>query len=134
MSSELRATSDALLRDLDALVALEAEKRSVSTSDPRLNELAEHIHDIALRVLAHTGAQRELAREAAADPRADRSIDTVRRSPAAILAEWRDVEQRRVAADPGSAVYAELEVLSERLREEYQAAFDETATEGHQLP
>ncbi len=132
-TSALRATSDALLRDLDALSALEAEKRTLPPSDPRLDELAEHVHEIARRVLARTGTQRELAREAAAAPTRDLPIDAVLRSPADILAEWREVEQRRHLAEAGSAARAELDILGERLREEYLSAFEQTAHEGHRL-
>jgi hypothetical protein len=130
---ELRATSDALLRDLDALVLLEEEKRAIPTSDPRVHDLADRIHEIAARVLAHTGAQRALTREVAAAPGPDVPIEAVRRSPAALLAEWRDIEQRRAAAEPGSAAEAELDILAERIREEYRAAFDDAARDGHQI-
>ncbi len=133
-SAELRRTSDALLRDLEALTTLEEDKRTLPASDPRLTELASQIHEIAQRVLAGTGAQKELTQELASAPGTDLPIERVRRSPATILAEWRDIEQRRVRAPRGSAARAELEILAQRIRDEYREAFDSTALEGHQLP
>jgi hypothetical protein len=133
MTRELRATSDALLRDLEALVVLEAEKRTVPPSDPRVRELADQIHEIAQRVTSHTGAQQQLTREVAVAPGRDLPIEAVRRSPAAILTEWRDIEQRLSVAEAGSAAAAELEILADRLRNEYRAAFDAAAGEGHSL-
>ena len=58
----LRETSDALLRDLDVLVTIEEEKRSLEPGDPRLVELAERIEEIARRVLAATTRQHDLTR------------------------------------------------------------------------
>jgi hypothetical protein len=122
----LRATSDALLRDLDALGALEEEKRSVLPSDPRLTDLASRIHEIAARVLARTEKQRELTEIVAADPEAagDVAIEDVERSPAAILAEWRAAEARASAVDQEAPEAEELRILADRLREEYRAAFE----------
>ena len=123
----LRATSDALLRDLDALGTLEDEKRSLLPTDPKLTDLARRIHEIAGRVLQRTGEQQALteisASRAGAAP-ADPPIESVVRSPAAILAEWRSAEQK-VAIVPASSPEAkELRILADRLREEYRAAFE----------
>jgi hypothetical protein len=125
-SLRLRATSDALLRDLEALGALEDEKRSVLPSDPRLTELAARIHEIAARVLARSAHQQELTKLVAADPEAveDLPIEDVDRSPAAILAEWRSAEQRAAVVDQASPEAEELRILADRLREEYRAAFE----------
>jgi hypothetical protein len=126
----LRATSDALLRDLEALAALEEEKRTLATSDPRLNELARRIHEIAGRVLQRTADQEALTelsaeRAAAVAPgQADPAIQDVVRSPASVLAEWRAAEQRAAVIDPASPEGAELRILADRLREEYRAAFE----------
>jgi hypothetical protein len=136
----LRATSDALLRDLEALTALEDEKRTIPASDPRLTDLARRIHEIAGRVLQRSADQEALtlrSAEAAAqrpaasggsagamETRADLAIEDVKRSPASILAEWRAVEQRAGVIDPGSPEGAELRILADRLREEYRTAFE----------
>lgn len=126
----LRATSDALLRDLEALGALEEEKRTLPASDPRLPDLARRIHEIAGRVLQRTADQQALteqvASRAAAVPTAaaDPPIEDVVRSPAAVLSEWRAAEQRAAVIDPSSPEGAELRILADRLREEYRAAFE----------
>ena len=122
----LRATSDALLRDLEALGTLEDEKRTLQPSDPRLTEMARRIHEIAGRVLQRTADQQILTQRAAASPSApaDPPIDDVVRSPAAILAEWRGAEQRAAVIDPASPEAAELRILADRLREEYRTAFE----------
>jgi hypothetical protein len=126
--TDLRATSDALLRDLDALGKLEELKRQVPANDPSLRELAAQVHEIAKRVLDHTATQKDLTDEVPANTPAHRTIETVRRSAAAILAEWRDVEQRAAQAAAGSAEATELRILSDRLREEYAAAFEDANT------
>jgi hypothetical protein len=125
-SIRLRATSDALLRDLDALGALEEEKRTVPPSDPRLTDLADRIRDIAARVLARSETQQALATIVSADPEAhdDLAIEDVERSPAAILAEWRAAEQRVAAADPSAPEADEYRIVADRLREEYRVAFE----------
>jgi hypothetical protein len=122
----LRATSDALLRDLEVLGTLEEEKRGVPPSDPRLTDLAARIHEIAARVLTRTEHQRDLTALVAADPEAvdDLPIEDMERSPAAILAEWRAAEQRAAAVEEGSPEAEELRLLADRLREEYRAAFE----------
>jgi len=122
----LRATSDALLRDLDALGALEEEKRGVLPSDPRLTDLAARIHEIAARVLARTQHQQELTEIVAANPETvdDLPIEDIERSPAAILAEWRAAEARAGAVDQESPEAEELRIVADRLREEYRAAFE----------
>jgi hypothetical protein len=126
----LRETSDALLRDLDVLVTLEEEKRTLEPGDPRLFELAQRIDEIAQRVLAGAGRQRDLtavvnAQVAAGSPGAPETpIDGTSRPIQAILTEWRDAERRAAAAPPGSADAAEAEALVDRLRSEYRIAQD----------
>jgi len=123
---ELRVTSDSLLRDLEALVELEQEKRTIPPADARMTDLADRIHEIAERVLGATGKQKQLSETVAAGTgQASRTpIEAVRRSPSAILAEWRDVENRLVATADGSAERTELELLADQLRNEYRDAFD----------
>jgi hypothetical protein len=127
-ANALRETSDALLRDLDVLVTLEEEKRSIEPGDPRLVELAQRIDEIAQRVLSGAGRQRDLttvanAQVAAGSPAAPETpIDDTPRPIQAILTEWRDAERRVAAAAPGSMDAAEAEALVDRLRSEYRAA------------
>jgi hypothetical protein len=125
-ATRLRATSDALMRDLEALRALEEEKRGVLPSDPRLTDLAARIQEIAARVLARSEHQHELTKLVAADPEAagDQAIEDVERSPAAILAEWRAAEAQAVAVDQESPEAEEFRILADRLREEYRKAFE----------
>ena len=126
----LRETSDALLRDLDVLVAIEEEKRTLEPGDPRLVELAQRVDDIARRVLGGTGRQRDLTRLANAQVEAgdasapEGSIEATPRPIASILGDWRDAERRAAAAEPGSAEAAEADALVDRLRAEYRTAQD----------
>ena len=127
----LRRTSDQLLRDLEALVHLEEEKRGVEPGDPRLVDLAEQIEVIAQRVLVSSSSQRQQTEvinglaEAGSPAAPDASIDDTPRSIEAILAAWREAERQLEGAEPGSAEAREAEILVERLREEYRAAHDE---------
>jgi len=126
---ELRATSDTLLADLEALTALEGEKRATPLNDARLVELADRIREIAVRVLNVSTHQQALTQEALAEPGAEAPIAEVQRSPAAILADWRDYEQRLMAAAADSPEHAELEILTARARQEYRRAFDAASRE-----
>lgn len=124
----LRETSDALLRDLDVLVAIEEEKRSLEPGDPRLVELADRVDALAARVLGMSGHQRDLTRvaraqvetESAAAP--EQSIEATPRPLYAILTEWRDAERRAAAATADSPEAIEARALVARLRDEYRAA------------
>ena len=127
-ATDLRTTSDALMRDLEVLGEIEEEKRTLAPSDPRLVELAQRVEDIARRVLSSTVRQRrltEVAKEhveagAAASP--DTSIEDTARPIADILAEWRAAERRASAAAAGSAEAAEADALADHYREEYRRA------------
>lgn len=125
--NDLRAASDGLIRDLEALAALEDEKRTLPLDDPRLVEIAEQVEVIAARVLAGSERQTMLAKAAASQPSDNATIEDVRRPLATILAEWREVERRAATAPEGSAEAAEIQILASRLRREYQAAFDQRA-------
>ena len=127
LPNDLRATSDALVRDLEALAALEEEKRTLPLDDPRLLEIAEQVEVIAGRVLAGSERQTELAKAAADQPAAGATIEDVVRPLSTILAEWREVERRGADAPEGSAEAAEIEVISNRLRQEYREAFERRA-------
>ena len=120
---DLRATSDALRRDLDALASLEDEKRRLALDDPHATELAHQIEEIAERVLGRTSVETDLTK-AVRTSGATGTIETTRRPAADILTEWRELERRNDAAEPASAEAAELAVLLNRVREEYRAAVD----------
>jgi hypothetical protein len=127
LTDALRATSDAMLRDLDGLGTLEDEKRGIEPSDPRMLDLADRIEEIARRVLAGSRNQRELTEDIAgtAAPGATApAIDDTRRSVQAILAEWRAAERRLAVATRGSPEALEAETLVEHAREAYRAAYE----------
>lgn len=129
-SDDLRITSDTLLRDIEALIALEEQKRDIPLDDPEVAELARQIQGIAQRVLVSSRRQEGLTREVAASGQADGeaapapTINETPRSVASILSEWRDLERRAASAEAGSAERAEIEILADRLREEYRRAVE----------
>jgi hypothetical protein len=126
----LRATSDALLRDLDVLATLEEQKREIVPGDPRLVELAEQIESIAARILGESASQRELSKrvqrltDSGSAVAPDETIAETARPVAAVLAEWREAERRLAATTPGSVDEAEARLLVDRLRTEYGRAHD----------
>lgn len=128
-SDALRATSDALLRDLEVLGTLEDEKRSISPGDPRLVDLAAQIEEIAKRVLAGSRREHEITKVANAQVRSgaetapNTTIEATQRLPSEILAEWRAAERRRASADPQTAEWTEADALVDHLRDEYRLAF-----------
>lgn len=126
----LRATSDELLRDLEVLLALEDEKRSIAPGDPRLVELAERIESIASRILGSSTKQRELTEHindlsnAGSSAAPDASIEDTPRSIAEILSDWREAERQLAAAEPGSVDAAEAALQIDRLRSDYRRAHE----------
>jgi DNA-binding HxlR family transcriptional regulator len=131
-AADLRATSDALMRDLEVLAAIEEEKRTLEPGDPRLEELAQRVEEIARRVLTSTVRQRQLTNvgneQVQAGAPGSATAESIERTPrpiAAILAEWRAVERRAASAAPDSADAAEAQALSEQYREEYRRALAE---------
>lgn len=125
---DLRRTSDGLLEDLERLVALEEEKRTVPADDPRLVELAREVEEVAARVLAHSAAQRQLSEEVTSDLPPDApSIDETSRPIAAILAEWRATEHQLATIEPDSPDAAALERRIGLLRDEYRRAYERAA-------
>ena len=129
----LRRTSDALLRDLEALQQLEEEKRTIEPGDPRLVDLASRIELVAKRVLASSTSQRAQTQlineltETGSSAAPDTTIEETPRSMEAILSAWRQAERQLDAADPDSAEATEAQLLVDRLREEYRHAHDEAA-------
>lgn len=131
----LRDTSDELIRDLEALAALEEEKRQIAPDDTRFVDLATRIESIAMRVLVASGRQRELTEQIhrMADEGSPavvpESIEATPRPISAILADWRDAERRLEGAESGSAEEREVEVLVGHLRDEYRAAHEAAVRE-----
>lgn len=129
-SDRLRGVSDALLRDLQALVDAEQEKRSVQPDDPRLVELAAEVDAIARRVLDLTQAQHEIAEdvhEQASEGGPDaptESIEETTRPIGVILAEWRAAERDASNARAGSAEAKTARQTADRLRDEYRRAYE----------
>jgi len=129
-SDDLRSVSDALLRDLEALVVAEQEKRSVAPDDPRLVELAAHVDAIAHRVLGLTHVQQDIVEdvhEQATEGGPDaptKTIDETVRPMGAILAEWRAAEREAAAAEPGSAAAETARATADALRDEYRRAYE----------
>jgi nitrogen-specific signal transduction histidine kinase len=64
---DLMATSDAILEDTDRLRALELEKRTLRTSDPRMDKLSAEIVSLAERVRTLATAEKEIALETEAE-------------------------------------------------------------------
>ncbi len=126
----LRETSDTLLRDLDVLVTLEEEKRSLEPGDDRLVELAGRIEEIAQRILSGSVRQHQLTQtvnaqvEAGSAGAPDASIDQTPRPIQAVLADWREAVRRAASAESGSAEAAEADALVSSLREEYRRAHE----------
>jgi hypothetical protein len=126
----LRDTSDALLRDLDALATMEGEKRVLEPGDPKILELATRIEEIAARVLAGTTYQRRLSelgetQVVRGSPGAPTEpIEATERPMELILAEWREAERRLASASPDSVEESEARVRVKRLRDEYRRAHE----------
>jgi len=127
-TAELRATSDLLLLDLEALGQLEEQKRSTPHGDEKLVELASRIEEIAQRVLHGSRRQRELTETVTEAAQAGAVAQTgtidAMRSVSAILSDWREAERVAGQAAPGSSERREAEAMADRFREEYRRAFD----------
>lgn len=129
-SERLRGVSDALMRDLEALVAAEQEKRNIQPDDPRLVELAGEVDEIARRVLGLTQAQAAIAEDvheqaAEGGPGAPTAtIEQTIRPIGVILAEWRAAEREAANARPGSAEAKVAREAADRLRDEYRKAYE----------
>jgi hypothetical protein len=127
MGNALRAASDALLRDLSELHALEQEKRRIDPDSPRLVRLAEEIEALAVRVMGSSTRQRQRAEAivGVGGPDApDQSIVETPREIHVILAEWRDTERQLADAAPDSPDADIAERRIESLRREYRRAHE----------
>ncbi len=130
-ASALRATSDALIHDLERLALLERAKREMSPEDARLVNIAAEVEQLALRVLGQSVRQRELTEDARELVEVDapdaptRPIAETPREIHAILAEWREAERKAVEAGPGSAAEKVAKLDIDRLRAEYRQAHED---------
>jgi hypothetical protein len=125
MTDALRANSDALLRDLDALGTLEEQKRTLPPTAPLMLELAGRIEEIAQRLLAGSSNQRELAEEIVGSATLGApapAIDDTPRSIQSILADWRTAERALAAAEPGSPGALEAQASVETSKAAYRRA------------
>lgn len=134
----LRATSDALIADLDELSRLEREKRLLPLDDPRLSDLSERIEALAARVLTSTALEQDLTEAAQVEASAkapsapDQTIEnTTPREIHTILDEWRAAERRAAQAAPRSSEAAQAALEVQRLRLEYQRARQRAETASH---
>ena len=130
-ASALRATSDALIHDLERLALLEREKREMKPEDPLLVDLAAEVETLALRVLGQSVRQHELtenARELVEGESPDAPSKTVAATPRQIhmiLADWREAERKAMEAGPGSAAGRAAKQDIDRLRAEYRDAHED---------
>ena len=130
-ASALRATSDALIRDLERLALLERKKREMPPDDPLLVDLAAEVEQLALRVLGQSVRQRELTENArelveAESPDApNRAIADTPREIHTILAEWREAERKAMDAGAGSAAARAATSDIDRLRADYRQAHED---------
>jgi hypothetical protein len=126
----LRATSDALMRDLADLQTLEEEKRHLEPGSPRLVRLAEEVEALAARVMGSSMRQRRISQrvealvESGAPGAPEASIAETPREIHVILAEWRDTERQFAEAAPDSPEADVAERRIDQLRNEYRRAHE----------
>lgn len=129
-SDALRTVSDALMRDLEALVAVEQEKRNVAPDDPRFVKLAAEVDEIARRVLGLSERQQDIAEDVheqatEGGPSAPtKTIEETHRAIGVILAEWRAAERDVTEAPAGSAKAKAARAKADQLRDEYRRAYE----------
>jgi len=122
-AKRLRATSDQLMLAIEEVDARERRKRGMQPGDPSFAELAGQVRVAAEMVLELARQEEATAQQTISAPGASNlpSIENV--SPAkelaAILEEWRAVEQRLNASPAGSQEADELMTEFERLRDRY---------------
>ena len=123
---QLRSTSDQVLGTLDKLRELEIEKRSISPTDPRFQQLANEVQQLADGLTSTAEVQAELGEKVAEkhDRAGDEApaINETQRDVMTILSDWRDAERRAAGAVPGSAEQTAAIADVDRLRAEYQRA------------
>jgi hypothetical protein len=130
VTSDLRVTSDSLLRMIDRLYELERRKRELQPADPEFVRLAREVEDVAAATLRETSLEVELADDVAerAKTHPDGIVDMpiVDMSPGSrdatlILADWRSAERSLAAAPRDSEAERGARQEVERLRAEYAA-------------
>ena len=136
LERELRDTSDSLLRALDLMNDLEAEKRSLPTGSTKVSDLARQIEQLAVQVLRQSEDQATLAETMEARREAGgglgkpvEAISPTPRELSTILAEWRDAERALAQTDPASENAAIAAADVRRLRQEYRLAHERIAAE-----
>jgi hypothetical protein len=130
LETQLRVTSDRMLRTLEQLETLENEKRELQPGSNRFVKLADEIERLAADVFAQTHKQQQLGEVAKTvtertgaelapieDPQPSRDLQV-------ILSDWRDAERRLTLAEPDSAEHATAAADVGRLREEYHRAYE----------
>jgi hypothetical protein len=134
--SELRATSDVLLRALDELAALESEKRALAPDDPRFPAMASRVEALAVTVMRMATLEKELAESGYVMAQTDEPdaptlpIEATPRPLHEILEAWRTAERDLAATEPGSIEAAEARMRVHTWRQEYRRAFDEARRRG----
>jgi hypothetical protein len=121
----LRGASDGLLIAIREVDARERMKRGVRPAEPSFAPLARDVRVAAEEVLRLAREEEARAEEATGSGAAAR-LPTINETPPRpaleeILAEWRAVERRLEAAEPGSAEADELMIEFEGLRDRYAA-------------
>jgi hypothetical protein len=128
----LRATSDGLMLAIKEVTAREAQKRGVPPAAPGFVELAREVRIAAEVVLELARKEEATALTTVREPNAAElpPIESVvpGRELAAILEQWRAVEQRLEVAPPGSVQAMELTKEFLRLRDAYAAAIEARRT------
>jgi hypothetical protein len=119
------------MRDLEALVAAEQEKRNIPLDDPRLLTLAAEVDEIARRVLGLSERQQDIAEDVhdlsrEGGPNATRTIEETsnHRAIGVILADWRAAERAANGARPGSRQATAARAKADALRDEYRRAYE----------
>jgi hypothetical protein len=120
----LRGASDGLLVAIREVDVREQKKRGIPPGDPGFAPLAREVRIAAEAVLA-LAREEETRANQASQSRAGARLPTINASTppadlARILEQWRAVERRLAAAEPGSPD-------AERLLEEFQALRDQYA-------
>jgi len=122
----LRGTSDQLVTAIAETAALERKKRGVRPADPGFPSLALEVRRAAERVLLLARQEEVVARDIADEPDAETIPPIEHISPAkelaAILEEWRAVEQRLLQAEATSPEAEELRNRFDALRDRYAQA------------
>ena len=129
IETDLKVTSDRLLRTIEQLDALESEKRTLKPDSDRFQYLAKEVERLAATIFAQSQTQQRLGRRAQATMEQTgvevAAIDDseATRELSVILAEWRDAERRMSHAAPDSAEYVVACADADRLRNEYQRTY-----------